>query len=291
MDDPKEMGESTEESALAEMVVTAGDPADEEPEATVEDETEAEDQEADQEPNEIESLRTDLEKKFEDFKRVAENEKADLQKEVNRLGYALRKAEKDGAKETEPAFTDAQLLQMMKDHQDEPEVMFQIMKEMTRQSGEAVEKSAEAKVKIESTRKGLREAANRSFPGSLEEGSPVYADIQKTKASLGLESNPYGDELSLAIMTLDNLPRLMDGIREQTKKELLGQTADDKRKGKIKTNALADKGHKQSEKVAHLTEGANETAKRLGMNERQLKRYRKIMEAAKKGGGAIQAAI
>jgi hypothetical protein len=227
-------------------------------------------------PSEIEALRSELESQH-------KAAMANLKKENSRLGYALRKAEAAKPDDKPQPFTDAQLLQMMKDHQDEPEVMFQIMKEMTNQSGVAIERSAEKKADIRAKSKEIGDMAERVFPGALKEDSGVYADVQMTKSYLGLDDNPYGDVLSLAMMNMNNMPNLVENVKAQVKKELLGKTADSKRKGKIKSESLSDKGH-DKETRTKLSPELDETAKKLGMNDRQMKRYKAIMAKSKKSG-------
>jgi hypothetical protein len=241
------------------------------------DKDDSEKKEADQEPDEdpVKSLRADMEKKMEDFKASAEKEKEDLQKEIKRLGYALRKAEKGGSKKEENVFTDSQLLQMMKDHQDEPEVLFQIMKQMAKQSGESAAKTAESKAAIKEKRAELTGIVDKTFPGALNEGSTLYGSIQDTMEKYGLTDHPYGDVMALGLITTQNLPNFYKNVQEQTKKELLGDNADKKRKDKIKTEKLAGKGSKMDS--VDLSPGMGEAVKRLGLtSKRQIELYKKF---------------
>ena len=257
--------------------------ADPDPEDTPDDDPEKKGQGEDQ----LETLRAELEE-LKNSKGSKDSEIEDLKKEINRLGYALRKAEKGEAKDEEATFTDAQLLQMMKDHQDEPDVLFQVIKQMQKQAGASIEKSAEQRALIQTRNKELADLAEKMFPGAMKEDSTVYADIQKTKSYLGLEDNPHGDVLSLAVMSMNNLPNLINGIKAQVRKELLGKTADDKRKGKIKESQPADQGHQQTPEK--LSGTADETAQRLGMNKRQKELYQKFLSAGKKASTVQTAA-
>jgi len=228
----------------------------------------------------------DLRKEFEE-KHKTEVER--LQKEINRLGFKLRK-EEEVPKDDKPVFTEAQLLQMMKEHADEPEVLFNIIKEMQRQTAEGVEKSAEYKAQVQVRSKELSDIAETVFPGALKEDSQIYNEVIQTKDYLGLDKHPHGDFLALATMSLKNLPNLVANIREQVKKELLPKASDDKRKETIKAKTPVTETAKETPKPS-TGAGENETAKRLGMNERQFKRYQQIMSASKKNAGAFQAGI
>ena len=211
-------------------------------------------------------------------------EAADMKKEISRLGYALRKAEKGGNKEEEPEFSDAQLLQMMKDHREEPEVMFQIMKQMQKQSGESIEKITKNNAKIAETRKELMGITEQVMPGALEEGTKLYSDVQTSKEYLGLEDHPYGDILSLAMMSFKNVPSLVKNVKETMRRELLGKGADNKRKEAIKVDKLAGEGSK-TPAAKKLSDTQTDAVKRLGLNKNQLKYYNQFI----KKGAAVQA--
>jgi len=252
-------------------------------------------QEADQgaeDDDPVKSLRAEMD----EFKKTAEKEKGsmerkltDLEKENKRLGYALRKAEKGSKKdEDKTEFTDAQLHQMMKDHHDDPDVLFQIVKQMARQSGDSAAKTAETKAEIKTKRKELESITEKTFPGALKEGSPVFDGVQQTMRNYGLEDHPYGDVLGLSLMTLNNLPTMVKNIEEQTKKQVLGKASDKKRKDKIKGNTLADKGSKIA--PVKLSPEANETADRLKMNKRQRELYKKFLGGGKKSA-VVQAGV
>jgi hypothetical protein len=246
------------------------------------DKDDSESKKADQEPDEdpVKSLRADMEKKIEDFKASAEREKEDLQKEIKRLGYALRKAEKGTKDDDKTEFTDAQLHQMMRENKDDPDVLFQIVKQMTKQAGDSTLKSAEAKAEIKNRRKELEGITEKVFPGALKDDSPVYDGVQQTMTNFGLDDHPYGDVMALGIMTLNNLPSMIENARKDAQKQGLGKAADQKRKAKIKDNSLADKGSKKTS--TKLSPEANETASRLSMNKRQKELYAKFLKAGKK---------
>ena len=250
------------------------------------------DKKADQGADDVKSLRADFKKDIEDFKKTAEEEKNDLKKEISRLGFMGRENKKlqkelaeAGKKGKDDTFTDAQLLQMLKDHQDEPEVMFQIMKQMGKQAGDSATKNAESKVETSSKLKELTKMADKTLPGALQEGSHMYEEVQKTMEHLGLQDHPYGQVLSLAVTSLKNLPNFYKNVQEQTRKEMLGKTADDKRKDKIKADKLADKGSKIDTK--DFTSDDKETVSKLGLtSKRQKELYAKFKNAGKKSGVA-----
>jgi hypothetical protein len=280
------MVDEIDASSLADAMVVDSDMDDEMDEVDdTEDKTDQDDSDdkkekkAAQDADGIKTLRTEFKQDMTDFKKTAEGEKKDLQKEISRLGFALRKAEK--GKKEDDVFTDAQLQQMMDDHQDEPKVLFQVMKQMAKQSGDSATQNAESKVKIMAKHKELTDMAEKTFPGGLKEGSPLYSGIQETMEHLGLTDHPYGDVLGMAVMTLKNLPNFYKNVQEKTRKDSLGKAADDKRKDKIKTDKLADKGTQLAMKTLSSDDG--ETMKRLGLkSKRQKELYQKFRGAGKK---------
>jgi hypothetical protein len=293
---PDEIGEETvgEGEGLADLVVINDD---EQEDAETEDteETEAEDTEAEVDDDETETV--------DEGPDEAEKLRAEVKKEINRLGFMVRKGELDDlkaelkrlkAEKEDPEdvrFTDAQLLQMMKDHREEPEVMFQIMKQMQKQAGEDITQNAQKASEVAARKKELSDLASNRFPNALKEGEATYEAVQNTISYLGLEDNPYADVLALGVLTINDMPTIVERIREQTKKQLLSKTAEITRKGKVKETSLSEPGHKNGQKAVELSQGASETAKLFGFNDKQQALYKKFLKAGKKGGGAIQAEI
>ena len=258
-----------------ELIVNPDDGEEPQPEQTAsETETEPE--------AETKAEQPDYEKQFSELASQLEQ----LKKENNRLGYKLRENEKKAVEPKESVFTEAQLKQLMKEHADDPEVVYEIVKQMQYQAGKSIEKSAEEKAILQNKRKELVDITNNILPGAIDEGSQIYSEIEQTRDYLGLRDSPFGDVLALSLMSLKNLPNLIENIKEQTKKELLSKTSDAKRKESIKETAPTDTS-KQTKRV--ITPSIDETAKRLGLNDRQMKRYQEIL--SKSRGGAIQASI
>jgi hypothetical protein len=95
------MVDEIDASSLADAMVVDSDMDDEMDEVDdTEDKTDQDDSDdkkekkAAQDADGIKTLRTEFKQDMTDFKKTAEGEKKDLQKEISRLGFALRKAEK-----------------------------------------------------------------------------------------------------------------------------------------------------------------------------------------------------
>lgn len=234
------------------------------------------------------AMRREIEDGFKSTIDKFESEISDLRKENSRLGYALRKAEKGAKKEPsdDDRFTDSQLLQIMEEHGDDKKVLMQVMRQMISQHGKDIESSAEARADVRDKQKQLRDITTSVYPNAFNEGSETYDNVQKTKTYLGLESNPYGDDLSLAFMGFKEIPNLIKSVREQVKKEVLGEAVESKRRGKVKESAPADPGHKKAD-VTKTPQTVSDTAKRLGFanNPKLMKRYQAMVGK----GGALSA--
>lgn len=216
-------------------------------------------------------------------------ELADARKEINRLGYALRKADKPEKKD-EGKFTKAQLMQIYKEHHDDPDVAFQVIEELS-QLGKAdaqlaAEKSADIKTKKVQIEKDLESIFPVAARDIKDEGSDLYKSVKNTVEFLHLEGHPFADTLAFAAMALKQIPQLIEGIKTKTKEELskekdaaLSQKAEEARKKKIEASkSTATKA--ASDKSADLTPEQAETAKRLGFTTKaQIQRYARMVKS------------
>ncbi|MFA5651211.1 MAG: hypothetical protein WC914_08750, partial [Proteiniphilum sp.] len=211
----------------------------------------------------------------------------DLQKEINRLGYALRTASKKPDKENtdEPKFSRAQLQSIMAEHKDDPAVMFQVFEELAKDAAKGAEVSATKAIDIKN-KKSQMESYLGTIKGLDDDASPVSQRINKHLGELYLEDHPFGKWLAVAADTLMNFKNIEEAIKEQTRKEILGKAADDKRKSTIKNNAPAKPGSPSDSSASEaLTPSQMETAKMMfGNDKKAIARYAKMLARSKKSG-------
>lgn len=208
---------------------------------------------------------------------------ADLKKDNNRLGYALRTAGKkadEEKKEDSPKFSDSQLLAMWEEHKDDPKVVMQIIKEMQSSAVAGVEASAEKKAEIASKKTTVTQFLKSEYPDVLEEGSDLHKDVQGAKDHLVLGEHPFGDFLALAASQLMQMPEIIKNIKEEAKKEVLAGKAEKARKQSIGQNTSHSGAKNSGGKKGRLTLSKTqmETAKMLfGTDKKKIAAYARML--------------
>lgn len=251
------------------------EPEEEEKEEKQEESKEPEEKAEEKEPEEKE---TEPEEKKPDEVEALKKELEANKKEIARLGYALRTGKKEEKKADEPAFTDAQLLAIMKEHKDDPTVMLQVFKEVANQKGKEIELSAEKAVDIKTKTGEFEKFLSTAFPNVMNEATPEFETVEKAVDWLHLEGHPFGKYLAVATMQFRALPDLIKKVQDDTRKEVLSKKADDTRKDKIKSNLPPGSGEKSTVKAPTLSPTQMETAKKLfGNDKKAISRYAKML--------------
>jgi len=212
---------------------------------------------------------------------------AEVQKENSRLGYALRKGEKKDTKDDkETPFTKTQLMQLYKEHSDNPEVVFQIMEEMSKQGKVDAQAAAEKGIDIKTKKSNMEAYIDNVYPDARKEGTEMHEGVQKTIEWAHLDGHPFANELALGLLTLKNLPENIKKIKEDAKAEALklsdtdlSKKAEDARKKSIQQNKLNKSGNSDdATKTVTLSAKQMDTAKRLGFTSKvQLNKYAKML--------------
>lgn len=208
-------------------------------------------------------------------------------KEISRLGYALRKGEKKETKDDkETPFTKTQLMQLYKEHSDNPEVVFQIMEEMSKQGKVDATAAAEKGIDIKTKKSNMEAYIDNVYPDARQEGTEMHEGVQKTIEWAHLDGHPFANELALGLLTLKNLPENIKKIKEDAKAEALklsdtdlSKKAEAARKKAIQQNKLNKSGNSDdATKTVTLSAKQMDTAKRLGFTSKaQLNKYSKML--------------
>lgn len=223
-----------------------------------------------EEPSELEKLRTELES---------------VKKDRDRLGYKLRqqsqqKPEKETDKEAQ--FTDAQLVQLISEHKEEPEILLQIMKQVNKQEGA---KTAETQIKaaeIKQRRTEIDKWMAENVPGALDENSPDHEQMTNARSMLNLEDHPYGDFLGVAAANLMVLPQMLQDAEKRGREAALKEKGETTRKKTIKENSQS--GGKPKTKPAtggDLDAKAAEVIGKLGLQGKAAETYKKMLSNSK----------
>ena len=230
-------------------------------------------------------------KKKEEVKpdKIVELEKrlVEAEKENRRLGYALRKDKKETKVDKETPLTKTQLMQIYKDNQENPEVLFQVVEEMTKLGKVDATLAAEKSADIKTKKLEMDKMLNQAYPDVKDEGSSLHADVKKAIDWLHLEDHPFADYLAFGALALHSLPKTIEDIKAKAKAEALkmsekelAEKAEKARKKNIDASKPAGKGGKPPDdtKAASLSPDQQETAKRLGLTTKvQLARYAKLV--------------
>jgi hypothetical protein len=234
-------------------------------------------EETDDNPDKI----TELETKLSEFEKAL----TEKDKEISRLGYALRKGEKK-PEDKETPFTKAQLMQLYKEHADNPEVVFQVFEEMTKMGKVDAQVAAEKSVDIKTKKTEMTGFVSKVYPDAMKEGTDLYNGVQEAIEWAHLDGHPFADTLGLALLNLKNLPETIKKIKEEAKTEALKlsetdlkKKAEESRKKNINASKTGKTGKtSDSTKTVSLTDKEMDTAKRLGFTTKtQLAKYAKMI--------------
>jgi hypothetical protein len=238
----------------------------------------ADDKTDDDKPDELSELKTTVER--------LQSEIEDKSKEINRLGYALRKGTKAEPKDDkETPFTKTQLLQLYKEHADNPEVVFQILEEMTKQGNADATAAAEKSFELKTRKTQMDSFIENIYPDAFKEGSELHGGVQQAIEWAHLEGHPLAEHLALGLLTIKNLPEHIEKIKKEAKEEALktketdlAKKAEDARQKNIDSSKPSKSGSSDKTKTVTLNAQQMDTAKRLGFTTKaQIARYAKMV--------------
>ena len=266
LDQRGEVGDDIEEIADDDVIeIDPDEPEDEEPED--------DEPEPDKEPEK--DFEAELAKKDELLKKQDETIK-----EHNRNLYGLRKKFK--ALETKTAdkdtvFTDDQLKKMIEEHQDDPAVMLQIMKHVSKQTAGDETKSQVSAMELSNRKKDLDGYLTTHYPDAFNEGSQDHQDLQKAKEYLGLLDHPLGDYLAGSATVALQMPDMLENAKKEAKESAI--KVEENRKKSIKETNL-ESGKKKSKGVK-LSDNHLAVAKQLGLSKSATRYYKEMLNNTK----------
>jgi len=242
------------------------------------DELEQEDdpEEEDPEPPENEDL-VKAREENETLKKALEKRDEEIKK-ANRNFYGLRKKfesyEAKAKADKDTKFTDDQIKGLLAQHQDDPDMLFQIFRTMSRQ-----EAGNEAKIQIDAAnmaqrRKEMDDCLISNWPNVYDEGSEDHQSIQDAKEYFYLKDHPLGDFLAGAATSLMQMDETLENTKKEAREAAL--KIENNRKKKIKETSLKT-GKKPSKKAA-LSGDQLAIPKQLGLSKNATKIYNEMMK-------------
>lgn len=164
-----------------------------------------------------------------------EKHKGDLDRAIHGLRQEIKKLKTDKKGEDEVEFTDAQLLQILKEHPGDENMQLQVMKQLQKQGGKKIEKSAADLADIKQKQSAQQSWMQQNLPAEImAEGSQFQQDIERTKEMLKLDDNPYGDFVAAGVVAMMSMPAIIKAETEKVSKSSVKEKVEEKRKEKIK---------------------------------------------------------
>ena len=218
---------------------------------------------------------SDESKEMKDNLSRLENDKKNLQIALHKE----RQAKKKKTDEPEATLTKEQLLGIMQEHGDDPNILLNVVEEMAKQAAKGVKKSA--MTEIESSRRDgdAEQFLQKQFPQIYEDGSPWRTQVDSVKSQYEFEDSPFGDFLGLAVTVLHNYEGLYTQAVEKGKQEALTGEADKNRTKELNANTVKTKKGKTSS-AAGLTTANLQVAETLGLKGKALETYKKMISGS-----------
>lgn len=210
------------------------------------------------------------------------NEIAELRKhntDLNRAISQFRAQSKEAKAEEESPLTDAQLRQLYKEHKDDPDTLFNIVEYQIKQGAKKAGQETFDAAEMSKRKLAADNYITQNWPDLNNDASPLRHQVDQMKQAADLNNHPMGDVMGLALLILNNLPTLNDGVFEAGKQAGLGEKADGKRKKKIEDTKISPSGKGGGKKGEGniLSGSALETAKQMDMNPAQKKIYARLI--------------
>lgn len=209
-----------------------------------------------------------------------EADKSNLKKALHEERQAKKKSKAEDTEETQ--LTDAQLLAIMKEHQDDPSTMFNIIKHVATQAAKGIKKEALSEADVKNRSKQAESFLRERIPQLYEEDSDVRLNVNKVRDDLGLDDDPVGDYLAAGVIALNRTPELAEYWYKKGKADALGQKGREK---DIADGGLTPSGKKAGKPKVTLTKDMEDLAQQMGLTPSQRKLYAKLRSA--KGPASI----
>lgn len=196
-----------------------------------------------------------------------------LETEKRNLNVALHQArqERKPKQEAPPeTLTPDQIKQLLKEHGDDPEVMYNLVQYIAGQSSREQTNVNE----LSQLKKQSDNYVYQRWPSMADESSELFQKTHETAKSLRVADHPLGDYLALATLICEELPNIQKQSYEEGRTSALKGKAEKTRKQTIKTNVLTPSGSgKEKETGGELPSEFLATAKQMGMSPSQRKVY------------------
>ena len=225
-------------------------------------------------PKEIQSQIDDLNNKLQKQLEVNSNLKRAVSEE--------RKKNKSADEPADPPLTEAQVLALYREHKDDPDTLFNLVKYQIEQGTKKAKTEAVDIAEISRIQKDIDAELSAQFPDIHDENSDLRRGIDDTKAKLKISDHPFSDLLAIGAMAYKEMPQLLKVEFEKGKAEGLKEKTEAARKSSIKNGDLGDGDKKPVKKnTGKLNSNLSDIANRIGLSEAGRKTYANLI--SKKG--------
>lgn len=196
-----------------------------------------------------------------------------LETEKRNLNVALHQArqERKTKQETpQDTLSPDQIKQLLKEHGDDPEVMYNLVQYIAGQSSREQTNVNE----LSQLKKQSDSYVYQRWPSMADESSELFQKAKETAKGLRIADHPMGDYLALTSLVCEELPNIQKQSYEEGRADALKGKAEKTRKRTVKTNVLTPSGSgKEKETGGELPSEFLATAKQMGMSPSQRKVY------------------
>jgi hypothetical protein len=283
-----------EESVVSEVVAEEGPPEeatevkesapqeDDEPQAVFvggEENPETETEETSEEDEEVKEEKTKDKKPPSDVDEL-KKEIYELKTLKNNLQRALSQARQEKKQpSSQEVLSPAQVKQIIAEHGDNPEVMYNIVQYVASQS---TNKQLDAN-RVSAMRSEHDKYISQRWPEMADEDSQLSVLAKDTMGSLQLENHPLGKYLALSSLICEQLPNYQKMAYEQGKADALKGKAEKGRQKGVKADVITPAGSgRKAQGGDNLPEQFVQTASQLNMTPGQRKIYARLVSKGAK---------
>lgn len=207
-------------------------------------------------------------------------DKANLNKALHEERQGKKKAKSDDAEEE---LSDAQLKELMKEHHDDPSVLFNIVQYMARKIAKGEKKAAVNESEIIAKKRDLDNFIAQRHPDYGDPESELRRRAEDIKGKLDLGDHPYGDFLALASNAYIAMPDIVKQAYEKGKADAVKDALNANQKKDVKDSQLTPKGGTKAQSAA-IPKDIASVAKQMNMSPSQAKIYARLVGSNSKGG-------
>lgn len=204
--------------------------------------------------------------------------------QARKINRDLKEGKKGKQESDEDFLTDAQIKAILDEHGHDTETMIKVVNHQARREALKARNEFKNDLEVHQAKERFNNFLQQEWPEALKEDSEVRPQIEKAVSDLRLDGHPLADFLAASAFFFTNWKPVSEKIREEARKEALGEKAETVRKEVVKKTGLTAKtaGDKKPAAGPGLPANLEERAKQMGLNARQKKFYAQLVKGGTK---------